>query len=120
MNLIKIKEEHYNAPLSWIYNCDIETFFEIARKYGYEGTERKESKGIFWADGGICLIWVDHNLPPDEFLRHLNHELLHYCLYVLDNRGVPVRYENEECIAYFQEKMLKKCMKVNLKKYKKS
>lgn len=41
----------------------------------------------------------------------LTHELLHFCFNVFDDRGIPIRYENDEAMAYYFEMILEMVIK---------
>ena len=111
MKILKIKEDHYKAPLSLITDCDAEEFVTFMQKQhpGHEISTATNGQMVSW--GGYFIVWVDKNVTIDKYFPILVHELLHYCIAVLDDRGVPVTSENDEDIAYFHEKMLKECMK---------
>ena len=118
MKIIQIKETHYKAPLSWVTKCNEEQYFEIIKGFGFDEEYDLGGDAHYWGGKGYNIIWINEELPPDRFLRTLNHELLHYCMSVLDNRGIVISHENDEDIAYFQQKMLKRCMRINLKNKK--
>jgi len=115
MKIIQIKETHYKAPLSWMTKCTDQEFWDAIKNLGCEEDVNLGSDGYFWRGNGYSVIWINEELPPERFLRTLNHELLHYCTATLHNKGLEVSYENDEDIAYFQQKMLRRCMRKNLK-----
>jgi len=119
MKIIKIPEEHYGAPLSWVVNCDEKEFFELVKKYGFDRdyADSLGADGHFLTGEGYSIIWIRQELPPEKYILTLSHELIHYVIETLERKGIPVNYDNQEDIAYFHEKMLKRCMAVNLKKY---
>lgn len=116
MHIIKIKEEHYRAPLSWVIGTE-EELQKLLDKLDIDLKLDMGCEGHCVHAGEYSAIWVNPGLEPDKYLRVLNHELLHYVIGTLDKRGIPINLENEEDIAYFQEKMLKRCMAIDLKKY---
>ena len=118
MKIIQIKETHYRAPLSWLTKCTEEEYYNAIKNLGFDEEYDLGGDAHYWGDKGYNAIWVNEELDPTTFLQKLNHELLHYCTATLHNKGVIVSYENDEDIAYFQEKMLRRCMRVNLKKKK--
>lgn len=116
MRIIKIKEEHFRAPLSWLI-CTEEEYLEKVKSIGFDDEYKLGADGHFWYGGGYSVLWVNCNLNKDKFFLTLAHELLHYVIATLYRKGVPISYENDESITYFYEKMLGRCMAINLKKY---
>lgn len=116
MRIIHIKEDHYKAPLSWYISTEDE-FFNHIKKFGFEEEYELGCSGHFTFFNSYSVIWVDPKLPAEKYFRTLLHELLHYVISTLNRKGIPVNYENDECITYFFEKMVEKCMQINLKKY---
>jgi len=113
--IIEIKEDHYKAHLSWFFG-DEKDFFDVIKKNGFTEEPKLGGDGHSLCFDKYKVIWVNHKLKPDDFLRALCHELLHYVIMTLELKGVVISAENDEAITYFFEKMLKKCMEVDLKK----
>jgi len=86
------------------------------KKNGFTGETMIGGNGYSLFFDKYQVIWINHKLKPDDFLRALCHELLHYVIMTLELKGVVISAENDEAITYFFEKMLKKCMEVDLKK----
>jgi hypothetical protein len=54
-------------------------------------------------------------LPKYDLLT-LIHEVIHYAFNIMDSRGIPINYENDETITYYTEMTLKNIIKALNKK----
>lgn len=111
MKVIRIKEDHFNAPLSWLTECTEQEYFDFVSQY-VEGLEYDlGGDGHCIVENGYSIIWVDDSLDAQKYIETLSHELIHYCTKNLHDNGVPVSWENDESLAYYHTKMFRKCIK---------
>jgi len=105
-----IDDPIYKAHLSLLIG-DVE---EI-KKYLLKITSLKEDfemgEGKFFSvDDYKIIIIKKYNIPI------LVHELIHYAFDVMEDRGIPIRIENDETITYYVEMTLKNILKLLQKK----
>ncbi len=64
-------------------------------------------------DGKFCPIknYKIIILPKFDLLTVI-HEVIHYAFAVMKERGIPIRYENDETITYYVEMTLRNILKV--------
>ena len=46
----------------------------------------------------------------------LEHEILHLALFTFEEKGIPISYENDEILCYYQEmwiKIIKKALRID-------
>lgn len=82
-----------------------------------------EDQGGF---GGWCSYYDNHYVIAlqqwdggIEDLGTLSHECNHAAMYTLFNSGVKITKNNQEPLAYLQDSLLRRCLKVLRKKSKK-
>ena len=117
MKIIKINNDLFKAHLSWFTKCTEDEYFNKLIEFGFtiNKEERSGSNGHCDTKIPYRAIWVNPKLKPAEYLRILNHEILHYCIAVMVTKGIPVNENNDEVIAYMQQHILEQCMAINLK-----
>lgn len=110
-NKLKYYEIHndlWKAPLS-LYIGNKESYNKRMKKLGLEDDVLVLNEaGKYWMDRekGYKVMWI----PSLENKDVLIHELVHYCFDVMNTKGVPIQYENDETIAYLMEYMFNKIM----------
>ncbi len=63
------------------------------------------------------ILWVEKFSRKNELLAVLCHELVHLCVALLDDRGIPIYYEGsqgdhgDETLAYLYEFIFKEILK---------
>jgi len=62
------------------------------------------------------VIWLKKWDGTPASIGVLSHEITHYILDVMDDKGIPVRVENSEVQAYMQEYVLRKALEELAKK----
>lgn len=114
MKIKKIYEPIYHVHLEFIYGCKDEEMKEYyrAKNIAIDSFETKYLDGMYFKydrtgkNGTIRIhvIWIEKN---DGFYI-LSHELLHLVLSILEDIGIPINKENDECITYYHDFWLKK------------
>lgn len=108
-----IEDEIYRAPLS-VFVGKLSEFQKLLKVNGFPEDKIPDNK----ADG----YYIHHDGIRTIYMREwssatLLHELIHHSFSVMDDRGIPIRLENDETITYYTEMMYKKIMKAYHKKY---
>lgn len=106
--MINMFDPVYRVVLSVIIDRDPESSNRWLDDAGYTGerSDPNTKEGQFYAltndnmkDGGASqFIWL-----RKKDLNTLSHELLHFVMYVFNDKNVPIRYENDETFAYYFE-----------------
>ena len=87
----KIKVPIYNSEVIFVYNE------KELKKYIKDG-DIKNCDGKFYENNGNGVIYIG-----DKKSGTLIHEIIHYAIYLLQDRGVEISYRNDECITYLAE-----------------
>lgn len=99
----------------WV--CTPEKGTELLKKYGLhpEITIENWNNGkCIQKDSKNPIIWINSNLPQNELVGTLSHELLHATFFILEIKGVPINYENSEPFTYLLQHFTEKCLdKIN-------
>lgn len=102
-----IENNLFKAPLS-LYIGDHKAYNKQMKKLGYSEdvflSDYKEN-AKFWYDGKVKVIFS----PKNKYL--ILHEVVHYCINVMETRGIPINAENDEVLAYMIEHIYSKIMK---------
>jgi hypothetical protein len=92
-----VVDDRYRFKLTIVVGVTCEQAKAEAKKLGFEfedsqygGFDGNMYEGIMWA----------HKKPD---LATIAHECSHVALHVMHHKGIPITYENDEGIAYFQE-----------------
>jgi hypothetical protein len=82
--------------------------FKVAGKDGADGC----MSHLASEDGDeVFLIWLNKFDGGADGIGLLSHECVHAALELMDDRGLPISLENEECIAYLSQFFLWKFLK---------
>lgn len=105
---INIDDPIYRAPFS-IFIGDESEIKKLLMKNGfYDYGEIHDAKYIP-SGNKRAIILKKTDIPT------IAHEVLHYCFEVFESRGIPIRYENDEVMAYYFEMTIKNILKAKLK-----
>jgi hypothetical protein len=111
LKFYKVENKLFKAPLS-LYVGDRVLYNERMVALDYEDCQLKTDvqDGHIWYDEKVVVIW----LPNLKNISIIIHELLHYCFYVYDKKGIPINRKNDELIAYMLEYMFNQIMRIKL------
>lgn len=95
----------YKHGVLVVWGCDDNQMKSEIQHYG--NWPRKVIEGIselgqakFTTNEDSSFIFFRHKRPHPGVIAH---EALHFTTWLLDSRGVPVNYENDEAMAYCME-----------------
>ncbi len=105
----------YNATIYLFRKMSAKQFKKAIRRHkviapcAYEACDELDDSGRVngrtWFFGGHIIVWTKTNDIPV-----LVHELLHVCVYVLEEAGVVISHGNDEPLAYLQSFLLSKAL----------
>lgn len=83
-------------------------FLEKEKLGGFSNIELKKG-------GHALVIWIPNWDTTIDVRGTLVHECLHAAACLLEKKGVPLRIENDEVLAYLTEYLFKKCLSFAVK-----
>lgn len=90
--------------------------FEAFKKNCIFENLEKHLEGIEYSDARFIPLEENGKSANIIFLKKIDlatisHELIHHCFYTFNNRGIPIRYENDEIFAYYYEMLFEQVLR---------
>ncbi len=92
-------EEEYNSQ---------QEFFGREKLGGFSSVELKRG-------GHASVIWIPNWDKTIDIRGTLVHECVHAAVRILHDKGVPIRIENDETLAYLTQYLFKECLSFAVK-----
>ena len=110
----KVTEPMLKSGLTALVNCSYKECEKYIAKHGYktadDGIDHSTAFGVLFHLAKIedpndkaYLLWQRHFDWTIADMGVFVHELLHFAVSILDDKGIAVRVENDEVLAYLQE-----------------
>lgn len=119
--LYEVKEPMFKSGLTVLVNCswdELKEYLEDRNLVGNRDEDidsHRNSIGCLFHlqfkddkdENRMYLLWQKKFSWTIEDIGTFVHELMHFTTAILDDKGIPIRYENDEVMAYFQEYYIK-------------
>jgi hypothetical protein len=121
MKIYKVHEKLFDTEVRIVTDCTVEEFYKYLKKLrknvktdGYDATTR----GMFIRFNHVprWILWVRKLNKSKECLPVLAHELIHLCVAICEDRGVPIYHEGtlkdsgDETLGYLYEWFFKEIL----------
>jgi len=109
-----IEDDIYNTNLGFCLG-DREKFNDHLTNIGVPEEMLADGLGKYIICNNHHLLWMEQLKTLEDF-SILIHELLHHCMGVFAERGIPIREDNDEVMCYYQAMMFRNiCKKLKIK-----